>query len=444
MSFKEIQNRDAWATIRGFVYQVQLTILQWLTLDDNQILELEKGEDIDLITQGINNQELERTLGQAKFRENGVSLGRNDIIEILLNYFVHIKENPNAKINFKYISNTDCVEERPAIFLNGKKGIDVWMELREREFNINDPIYIDLRNHLVKKIKLIIESYEEEGTKNDEIDVWCEFKSYVQKDDTLINLIKGFEWSLGKGDVHELEEAIKGKLSLITSYDVQSVYPRLFLHVFKVLCKSGIKRLIKTELLEQCKLPEIDQEENTLLKSLEAILGMVSNKLDSLENQVQINTETVKKLAGSDNSTSDLVFDYKLKSLTFDVPASVKNGSLRIKKVDELKLLFDDNNWISLQGINGSGKTQLAALVCAKFHHTFWLDLRPFIRDTDQLHLILEFFVSGISGVNFSNNRTLSLKKVGETLPSDSIIILNDVPNQGLNTQFDELLIGLS
>ena len=88
MSFKEIQNRDAWATIRGFVYQVQLTILQWLTLDDNQILELEKGEDIDLITQGINNQELERTLGQAKFRENGVSLGRNDMIEILLNYFV--------------------------------------------------------------------------------------------------------------------------------------------------------------------------------------------------------------------------------------------------------------------------------------------------------------------------------------------------------------------
>jgi hypothetical protein len=45
--FKEIKNRDAWSTLRGFVYQVDTTIIRWIELNDNQILELEKGEDIE-------------------------------------------------------------------------------------------------------------------------------------------------------------------------------------------------------------------------------------------------------------------------------------------------------------------------------------------------------------------------------------------------------------
>ncbi len=31
--FQEIKNRDAWASIRGFVYQVDATIHKWLTLN---------------------------------------------------------------------------------------------------------------------------------------------------------------------------------------------------------------------------------------------------------------------------------------------------------------------------------------------------------------------------------------------------------------------------
>jgi hypothetical protein len=49
-SFTEINNRDAGSSIRGFVYQVDFTILRWLTLDTQSILELEKGEDIDIVT----------------------------------------------------------------------------------------------------------------------------------------------------------------------------------------------------------------------------------------------------------------------------------------------------------------------------------------------------------------------------------------------------------
>ena len=41
-------DRDAYATISGFVCQADLTILRWLNLQPGQALELESGEDIDL------------------------------------------------------------------------------------------------------------------------------------------------------------------------------------------------------------------------------------------------------------------------------------------------------------------------------------------------------------------------------------------------------------
>jgi len=45
--FLAIPNRDAYATIRGFLYQAVLTIQAWLRLAPGEMLELESGEDID-------------------------------------------------------------------------------------------------------------------------------------------------------------------------------------------------------------------------------------------------------------------------------------------------------------------------------------------------------------------------------------------------------------
>ena len=50
MSLINNRNNDAYATIRGFVYQVELTILKWIKLKDNQIMFLECGEDIDVVS----------------------------------------------------------------------------------------------------------------------------------------------------------------------------------------------------------------------------------------------------------------------------------------------------------------------------------------------------------------------------------------------------------
>jgi hypothetical protein len=61
--------RDAKASIRGYVYQVDMSILGWLTLGEGEILELECGEDIDII-QGEIAKGRSRILEQIKVSTN--------------------------------------------------------------------------------------------------------------------------------------------------------------------------------------------------------------------------------------------------------------------------------------------------------------------------------------------------------------------------------------
>jgi len=51
--FQPRPDNDASAAFRGFVYQVNLTLLRWIRLKAPQYLELERGEDIDLVTQAF-------------------------------------------------------------------------------------------------------------------------------------------------------------------------------------------------------------------------------------------------------------------------------------------------------------------------------------------------------------------------------------------------------
>jgi hypothetical protein len=53
MHFRANPENDAYATIRGFVFRGNLTVLQRLNLSKNEHLELECGEDIDVVGKAL-------------------------------------------------------------------------------------------------------------------------------------------------------------------------------------------------------------------------------------------------------------------------------------------------------------------------------------------------------------------------------------------------------
>src|SRR5438128_11541657 len=98
------RSQDAFATIRGFVYQVDLTILRWLELQAGQVLELERGEDIDRVVQTANSDDpaAERLLEQIKRREESVTLRTAAALEAITNALEQRKKNPGLAIVFRY------------------------------------------------------------------------------------------------------------------------------------------------------------------------------------------------------------------------------------------------------------------------------------------------------------------------------------------------------
>lgn len=79
--FKTTRDQDAAPIIRGFLYQIYQTIHLWLRLDAGQHLELERGEDIDVVAQQLK----ERNLIQVKDLQQNITLRTPDVINVLFN-----------------------------------------------------------------------------------------------------------------------------------------------------------------------------------------------------------------------------------------------------------------------------------------------------------------------------------------------------------------------
>ena len=99
-AFKPPRDRDAWAAILGFVYQVDLTIRRWLDLASDETLELECGEDIDLVSasSGFGDEEKERWLEQVKHRQKPITLVTAPVLSSLLPARLSIRGESEAQI----------------------------------------------------------------------------------------------------------------------------------------------------------------------------------------------------------------------------------------------------------------------------------------------------------------------------------------------------------
>ena len=85
MNFIPISGRDASATIKGYAYQVDVTISRWISLEKDEELQLECGEDIDRIQKQImeGNAEILRVVGQVRYRQRALRLKSAEALQAL-------------------------------------------------------------------------------------------------------------------------------------------------------------------------------------------------------------------------------------------------------------------------------------------------------------------------------------------------------------------------
>ena len=141
MTFVSNPRRDAHATFAGFVFQVNVTILRWLSLKAGEHLELEAGEDIDLIQRGVASSESEdeRLVEQLKQQPSrSLTLRSTDALEAIANFCDHRRSNPGAKLRFRYLTTTSIGRERD--WTGTLSAIETWEKVRTGEMDASERV----------------------------------------------------------------------------------------------------------------------------------------------------------------------------------------------------------------------------------------------------------------------------------------------------------------
>ncbi|MBH8560414.1 hypothetical protein [Hymenobacter negativus] len=434
------------------MYQLDITLLRWIALKDNQVLQLERGEDVDIVTNANNSsaQELSRELEQVKYRESKVSLNQEFALEMLHNFFQHLSNNSGQDLLFRYVTNAAYTLERPALALNGSSGIEVWKVIAtDKNVASSDHRLLVIQQHLQRKIREHIQGMPatvQPAVKAD----WLAFDAYISDPDKLLDFVRRVDWSTRQTDYSAMSQQVEA--ALLTAQlvpdaaNAKSLYARLFLYIAKQLSEAGLKQLNPAELRVQAQLPALSVSDLRLLQVIENLFSSLEARVSSLEeNASQYATQLTQLLSKVEVlSQSDTVFDYRLGNLASTPPPPVQNGTLRAGKVRHLTQLLLATPWVHLQGINGSGKSQLAALVAREHSSVHWLELRAYNDSIEKTVLLLEAFLALITQRPVSTNRQRWLQEVVTELPAQTLLVLNDLPRIEAGSALEETLVFLA
>jgi hypothetical protein len=242
MAFVTNPRRDASPTIAGFVFQVNVTILRWLELQQGEHLELECGEDIDTVQdcpEGSIVAEA-RLLEQIKKRSGrSLTLKSEEALGALSNYCCHRATNTGSTLRFRYITTANSGVEQG--WNRPESGIETWTALRRGRYDES------ARPEAIAALRTLLRSY----TRPQKVspDIWHALQQVLADDDdaSLSDVILGFEWGIGHGDYSQSQEEIVAALTSrahgMSRIEVNQDYEHLFTFVFRLLCQPGKKLL---------------------------------------------------------------------------------------------------------------------------------------------------------------------------------------------------------
>jgi hypothetical protein len=414
-------HRDASDVIAGFVYQVDVTLLQWLRLTPNVSLELERGEDIDMIQQGVEGGDL-RILEQVKKRASPLTLRSPEAIKAIANFCEHKMRNPRSRLRFRFITTSGIAKEKK--WRRSGTAIEAWQAIRQ------GTLKNEVRAAAIHDIRvLLLESPQPSDLSSS---TWQCLQSTLQGDDPrFTELIDTFEWSTRSGDDAVTESDIKLALTqsgyASDSTAAQALYERLFLYVFKTLTRHGPKILTSSELTEQLSRPPLTEKDRQLFLFM-GVVRSLNIRMDSLEEQVGREHALVITLGAQIAQLKDSAFtiEYSDPPVNLDSPSLVQPYIPRADAVREISKAFENATWVHIIGEPGLGKTQLCVLAAQQLGpSTFWINLRD-CTESDACEI-----VDASIGLASGTGRRLLIREWYEAATlhlNGSSIVIDDVP----------------
>ena len=360
MAFAFDQNRDASATIAGFVFQIYTTALRWLDLREGEELHLEAGEDIDTVRTDLEagTYQENRTLEQIKRRQGPLTLRSPSALEALSNFNDHRLQNPDTELRFRYVTTALATVEKGWAFDQG--GIPTWEAIRVGEL-AGDELQQALDS--IQRVLLAAAKPAKVQDSN-----WASFQTSIASKQTLHEIIVGLEWSVANDDYPAVELKIKEALvqsGLASPANIQDRFDRLVVFVLLKLSTSGAK-VLTIQTLQTALHQAISNTDRTLLEALQlnlaalnVRLAQVEERVSTLEGSLDLKA-VVAALAARENFTA--LVNLAPRRIVLEVPEIVRPSIPRAEVVSLLCDALKSKGYSHLTGEPGSGKTQLALL----------------------------------------------------------------------------------
>jgi|HubBroStandDraft_6_1064221.scaffolds.fasta_scaffold01496_3 hypothetical protein len=358
MTFVSNPRRDAHATFAGFVFQVNVTILRWLSLKAGEHLELEAGEDIDLIQRGVasSGSEDERLVEQLKQQPSrSLTLRSTDALEAIANFCDHRRANPEAKLRFRYLTTTSIGRERD--WTGALSAIETWEKVRTGEMDASE------RVAAIAGIHKFLVSCSQPSTVSDSS--WNALTGVLSQPDLndFAQVIGSFEWAVESGDHAAVEVNVRTILEKSepprSPEAARTVYRDLFAFVLRLLCASGDKRLTTEILAAELQMSSVTQKDLIAAAHLRDWIDRVDSILERHEKDIEnlkerIPSERTKTFYELESSSEHLS---KTGSL-FDFNQILRGRQSRLSELESF--LNDPEHRIAiLPGRGGIGKTKL-------------------------------------------------------------------------------------
>jgi hypothetical protein len=353
------RDRDAWFTIRGFVRQVHQSILDWLRLSEAEVLELECGEDIDRIIKAIDADGTEayyRVLGQVKQRQKSITLRSSEAPEAIAGFVEHRAQNPTLNLSFRFITNAKVGKERPSPYKDKVPALTRWEQLRQEGVGAGLPIIAADKTDWLAGIRLLLTTANRpEGLDES---TWAGLKSFLEgagaTDAGLLELIRSFTWDTEGPEADAMAGEIRTALVAIgaaqTDAEAQPLYASLFVWVFTLLSRRGIKRLTSEDrdrLLTSP--PPLMLEGTALLErleervfSMEARLVALQDRTSQVEHIVGTHAEALQAVNGQVDALARaqgieiVALRHAAETLILDVPPSPEPLAARPQAIAQL------------------------------------------------------------------------------------------------------------
>src|SRR5579871_355172 len=446
--FTPARARDAWATIRGYVYQVDLTIFRWLDLRPGQMLELERGEDIDHVSSVLQNPTDNPTwlLEQVKHRDTPLTLRTPSALNALACAVEHLQSNAGIALFFRYSTNAQIRCEKPPLLPNNIPGVTAWQQLRSRTWDI------PRQEETLQAFLSYLERAKQPGDLADE--TWTLFQTYVKSAsaDQFLEFIDTFEWSTGLADLPQLREQIYQRLlseKIAESEPLaEEIYQRLFLHVLKLLCQRGPKQLTVEDRAALFALPTISEADRQLRQTVWRHIGNLEQRVAKLEQQVRKHSQEIARLDSQVRQLArdqevDAAITYTLSKPLLDIPPLVDHASQRSDTISSLSPIVQQHSWTALVGSAGSGKTQLAVLIAQALGTCrAWIRFRDLT--TAQAAMRLDEACAVLTGSPPPLNRRDWYSDLCRQVGQGTLLVLDDIPRLANGDELAERIVQLA